>query len=99
MIESMLKQTRHSASPTQEPERWWLAEETYIRNIISLMAYAPPDLFTERQRAYMKQAYNEPPQLYPVSKIVVFGARHGLMYRMIAPLCMAVISDRVLPAQ
>jgi len=65
MIESMLKQTRHGASSTQEPARWQLAEEAHIRNVINLMAHAPPELFTERQRAYMKQVSIELPQLYP----------------------------------
>lgn len=74
-IENMLKQTRHSASSTQEPARWQLAEQAHIKTIIDLMAHAPPDLFTERQRAYMKQASIEPPQLYPVRKTAVLGVR------------------------
>ncbi|KAF7964552.1 hypothetical protein HWV62_5790 [Athelia sp. TMB] len=66
-VESMLKQAGHTVSSGQEPARWQIAEETYVRSLINAMAQAPPELFSERQRAYMKQAASELPQLYPVS--------------------------------
>lgn len=96
-VENMLKQTQHSASAIQEPARWQLGEEAQIRSIINLMAHGPSELFTERQRAYMKQVAAEPPQLFPVSENEFHNETRFLIGSNVASLCMAVISNRILP--